>query len=253
MALRNLDRLLLESHHLDVWHDGTSLVHVAALTQMLVQCTELGHLLELDLDDLQKVPPRLRQIASLRHEVKFRTLPPRGAPRVGPPCSARIRIITLTCMRLAMDSDWLIKLTKAGLKESVCQAWTVTIPPAVHRETVHQAVGRPDAARIENNIAAGHLTVAVRDDGHGKGDDAVLSLYEAGGFDAVATDDARLIRHLRGLGVPYAVPAVLIVALRQQGSMSADEAAQALSALQPHVSADEYASAQLMLRSGDMP
>ena len=72
-------------------------------------------------------------------------------------------------------------------------------------------------------------------------------------FDAVATDDARLIRHLRGLGVPHAVPAVLVVMLRQEGAMSDDEATQALSALKPHISADEYATAQLMLRPGDMP
>lgn len=155
-------------------------------------------------------------------------------------------------MRLAMDSDCLIKLAKGGMKETVCRAWTVIIPMAVHRETVHQAVGRPDAIRIESNITAGHLTVAVRDDDHDRGDDAVLSLYNAGDFDAVATDDARFIRHLRGLGVPYAVPAVLVVMLRQEGRIADDQAAQGLSALQPHISADEHAAAQLMLM-GDRP
>ena len=81
----------------------------------------------------------------------------------------------------------------------------------------------------------------------------LLSLYNAGGFDAVATDDARFIRQLRGLGVPDAVPAVLVVMLRQEGSISDDQAAQALSALQPHISAEEHAAAQLMLHMGDRP
>ena len=167
--------------------------------------------------------------------------------------TVRVRIITLAYMRLVMDSDCLIKLAKAGIKETVCQAWTVTIPMAVHRETVHQAAGRPDAIRIENNITAGCLTVATRDSGHDKGDDAVLALYNAGGFDVVATDDARLIRHLRGLGVPCAVPAVLVVMLRQTGNISQDQAAQGLSALRPHISPEEHAAAKLMLHMEDRP
>lgn len=34
-----------------------------------------------------------------------------------------------------MDADCLIKLTKAGLKELVCEAWSVSIPALVLEET----------------------------------------------------------------------------------------------------------------------
>lgn len=64
-------------------------------------------------------------------------------------------------MKLAMDADCLIKLTKAGLKEPVCTAWRVCIPPTVRRETILAAPGRPDAVRIRANIAAEHLDDAT--------------------------------------------------------------------------------------------
>ena len=113
-----------------------------------------------------------------------------------------------------MDADCLIKLAKAGVKECVCEAWLVSIPQTVRRETVEQAPELPDA---------------------------------------VATDDTRFIRTLRGLGVAYAVPAVIIVQLREEGSFSTAEAIQALKALRPHISQEEHAAAQLMLSERRMP
>jgi hypothetical protein len=156
-------------------------------------------------------------------------------------------------MNVVMDADCLIKLTKAGLKEQVCAAWRVSIPPLVRRETVDQASHLPDATRIRQNIVAGHI--AVKDPGvrAAKGEDAVLRLYQGGGFEAVATDDARFIRQLRGLGIPFAVPAVIIVWLRLEDVLSPDEARQALTALRPHISSEQWAAAQLMLSGGLEP
>ena len=153
---------------------------------------------------------------------------------------------------MVMDSDCLIKLTKAGLKERVCKAWKVTIPACVRRETVRQAPSLPDAIRIRENIEIGRLTVAGEDTGAGKGEDAVLALHKAEGFDAVATDDTRFIRRLRGLGIPYAVPAVIVVWLRKSGTFTGAEANRALESLRPHISAEEHAAAQLMLTGGEM-
>lgn len=153
-------------------------------------------------------------------------------------------------MKTVMDADCLIKLTKAGVKERVCEAWKICIPLAVRRETVEVAGGLPDALRIRANITAKRITVVSGSQGGGKGEDAVLHLYQSGGFNAVATDDAHFIRRLRGLGVPYAVPAVIIVRLMLAGSLSGMEAEQALAALRPHISPEEHAAAQLMLSGG---
>jgi len=152
-----------------------------------------------------------------------------------------------------MDSDCLIKLTKAGLKEQVCDAWEICVPQAVRQETVDATPARPDAERIRANMVAGRIAVATGAAPRGKGEDAVLRLYETGGFDAVATDDTRFIRRLRGLGVPYAVPGVMVVRLRLAGLLGQGDAQQAMDALRPHISAEEYAAAQLMLSGGTHP
>jgi len=154
-------------------------------------------------------------------------------------------------MKVAMDADCLIKLTKAGLKERVCDAWQISIPQAVQRETVEQSPLLPDAVRIRTNLEAGRLDVAA--DKHRrkwKGEDAVLRLYQDGSFDAVATDDTRFIRQLRGLGVPYAVPAVILIKLWQSDIIADDQALWCLASLRPHISADEHAVAHLILTGG---
>jgi hypothetical protein len=161
--------------------------------------------------------------------------------------------ITIDYMVIAMDADCLIKLTKAGLKEQVCAAWRVSIPALVRQETVERAPHLPDAVRIGENITAGRLAVQADGEKHGKGEDAVLGLYQGGGFDAVATDDARFVRRLRGLGIPYALPAVIVVRLRLDGTLNAGQARQALAALRQHVSADQHAAALLMLSGGMSP
>ena len=120
----------------------------------------------------------------------------------------------------------------------------------VRRETVERAPALPDAMRIRDNIASGRLTVVAGGADAKRGEDEVLQLYKAGGFDAVATDDVRFIRRLRVLGVPYAVPGVIVVKLRQSGAFSADEAEKALAALRPHISPEEHAAAQVVLWGG---
>ncbi|MBN1670113.1 MAG: hypothetical protein JXR37_03725 [Kiritimatiellae bacterium] len=149
-----------------------------------------------------------------------------------------------------MDSDSLIKITKAGLKETVCEAWEVTIPRSVQHECVKAARARPDAARIRKNIEATRLTVAPTSAARGKGEDAVLRLFETGAYDAVSSDDARFIRRLRALGIPFAVPGVMIARLREQKAISPGAANEALERLRPMISPEEYAAAALMLTGG---
>jgi rRNA-processing protein FCF1 len=153
-------------------------------------------------------------------------------------------------MKVVMDADCLIKLTKAGMKERVCAAWSIHIPAVVRRETTTKAPGLPDAVRIADNIRSGLVTVASGVGTRGKGEDAALKLFRAGKFDAIATDDLRFIRRLRGLGVPFAVPAVIVVRLYRAGVLSRTEADSAIGALAPLISPDERAVAELLLDGG---
>ena len=154
-------------------------------------------------------------------------------------------------MHVVMDADCLIKLTKAGLKERICAVWSITIPDLVQRETTEWAPHLPDAVRIRENVVKRRLSVKDVRDVQVKGEDAVLHLFREGGFDAVASDDARFVRRLRGLGVPFVVPAVVVVLLRKERVMSAQQAGEAVEELRPHISADQYASAQLLLSGGE--
>jgi rRNA-processing protein FCF1 len=158
--------------------------------------------------------------------------------------------ITSDDMNLVMDSDCLIKLTKAGLKEAVCEAWKVHIPPLVYRETTREAPRLPDAERIKENVASGQLHLGEGPAGSGKGEEAALRLYQSGDFYAIATDDARFIRRLRGLGIPFAVPSVLIVRMHLDGRTTKQGALESLDALAPMISAEERSAAELMLTGG---
>lgn len=151
-------------------------------------------------------------------------------------------------MNIVMDADCLIKLTKAGLKERVCTTFTVVIPGMVQRETVDRASRLPDAERIRENIKEGLVTVRGEAAQGRKGEEAVLELFRSGGFEAIATDDHRFLRHLMILGVPFAVPAVLIIALYRQGALDMAEATGALDSLRPHISEEQYCVALLGLR-----
>ena len=62
----------------------------------------------------------------------------------------------------------------------------------------------------------------------------------------MATDDARFVRRLRVLGIPYAVPGVIVVSMCHAGHMSVDQAMQALDDLTGYISAEQHAAAQLM-------
>ena len=149
-----------------------------------------------------------------------------------------------------MDADCLIKLTKADLKEQVCAGWGITIPELVRRETVERAPQLPDAVRIRENVEKRRITVQDVAGPQADGENAALFLFREGGFDLIASDDARFIRRLRGLGVPFAVPAVIAVLLYRDGALTADQAREALEALRPHISADQYAAAQLLVSGG---
>lgn len=146
-----------------------------------------------------------------------------------------------------MDADCLIKLTKAGLKEAVCECWRVEIPGLVEHETVRQAPDLPDAVRIGRNIADGLVRVRRTAAGGTRGEEEVLSMFRSGAYDAIATDDARFIRELRSAGIPFAVPSVIVVKLQREGRLSTADAERALLDLRPFVSPDQHAAAWLML------
>ena len=153
-------------------------------------------------------------------------------------------------MKILMDADCLIKLTKAGLKEGICQHFQVMIPAVVKREVVEagKAKGCPDADSIEKNIQKDLLKVTrEKPSGHTGGDHALVEISQKGRYDMVATDDAKLIRFLRSAGFSFIIPGLLIYSLFRKEAIGLEVALNWLERLSPFISSEEYSTVRLLL------
>jgi len=152
-------------------------------------------------------------------------------------------------MKLLMDADCLIKLTKAGLKEMVAEANALFIPAAVKREVVDTGKnkGCGDAFIVEENIAAQKITVVESTTHYIEGDESLVALFQADKYDAVATDDAKLVRKFRMRNIPHVLPALLLYRLWRQKLMTKDGALGRLEQLAEFISEEEYSTVRLLL------
>lgn len=156
-------------------------------------------------------------------------------------------------MKVVMDSDSLIKLTRARAKEIVVKNIDVYIPPKVFEETVTipKKEGFPDAFLIEENLDKGfvniktykedlHIEEMVNDLGMGYGESDVFRLYRSGGFDAISSDDRRFLMIVDALDIPYLTPTALIIYLFNEKILTKDDARLYLNNLKEMVSYEEY-------------
>lgn len=153
-------------------------------------------------------------------------------------------------MKIVMDADCLIKLTRAGLKEKVCAAFHVTIPSLVKEEVVDKgkALNLADAFVVEANIKNERLRVVkVTGGGASVGEQETVVLFQKGGYDGIGSDDKRFVRQLRLFGIPYITPAVFIAAMLRQGDMTLDEAEKSLNSLSEYISDNEYATVKMFI------
>lgn len=156
-------------------------------------------------------------------------------------------------MKVVMDSDSLIKLTRAKAKEIVVKNIDIYIPPKVFEETVTipKKEGFPDAFLIEENLDKGfvniktykedqHIEEMVNDLGMGYGESDVFRLYRSGGFDAISSDDRRFLIIVDALDIPYLTPTALIIYLFNEKILTKDDARLYLNNLKEMVSDEEY-------------
>ena len=102
-----------------------------------------------------------------------------------------------------MDADCLIKLTKSGQKDLVCKSYTVSIPEVVKKEVVDvgKAGNHPDAELVEENIQKQLIRISKSTEEIANGDQALITRFNSTEFDAVATDDAKLVRRLKTFNI----------------------------------------------------
>jgi len=162
-------------------------------------------------------------------------------------------IITIEYMRIVLDSDSLIKLTKSGTKEVVIKNNEVCIPPEVKKETmtVPKKEGFADAVIIEQNLKGGNINLLnpkkqeeveemIKNFDLGAGEADVFRLYYSGGFDGISSDDSRFIRMLDELGIPFLTSSALVVNLFYRKIISKKQARTYLRSLQNMTSEEEY-------------
>jgi rRNA-processing protein FCF1 len=153
-------------------------------------------------------------------------------------------------MKILMDSDCLIKLAKAGIKENICQHFKITIPAIVKKEVVDagKIKGLPDANRMEENINKDIIRVAGKESLiRLKGDQALIEFFKRGKYDAIASDDAKLIRILRLTGIRFILPGLLIYLIFQKNIIDKETALNWLEKLSPFISEDEYSVIKFLL------
>ncbi len=149
-----------------------------------------------------------------------------------------------------MDSDCLIKLTKSGLKESICKQDEIIIPFIVEQEVVDagRSKGAPDAESVEKNIHRGILRVTGRRSSvTTRGDQALIETFNLGGYELIATDDAKLIRSLKSMGIRWTLPGLLIYSLYQRKKIDKAEGLECLDKLSSFISDDEYGMMRFLL------
>lgn len=142
-------------------------------------------------------------------------------------------------MKIVMDSDALIKLTKSGAKELIAEFFEVSIPRRVYEETVIEAEGYPDAKEIDKNVKAKKIKVKEASRAT-RGEMAVLDLYKRGDYDLLVSDDNRFLKQLTANGIPYLTPPFLIIYLLHKKALSKLYAEKYIDNLKTYISEDEY-------------
>ena len=152
-------------------------------------------------------------------------------------------------MKLLMDADCLIKLTKAGLKDFIGSNSDIFIPQIVQREIVDAGKEKKcsDAFIVEKNIEGGMIMIVENSSSCLKGDGALITLFRKEKYDAVATDDAKLTRLLRISAIPFILPGLIIYYLLQDGIIERKTALWALQQLAEFISEDEYSTVRLLM------
>jgi len=152
-------------------------------------------------------------------------------------------------MKVLMDADCLIKFTKAGLKKVIVDKINIFIPQVVKEESVDagKQKGCDDAFLIEKNINAKKIKVIRSSKKYVNGDQALIDLFHSEKYLAVATDDAKLSRALKLRGIPFLLPAVVILKPFRDRKINRNVALEMLEKLSPFISDDEYSMVRIIL------
>src|SRR3989338_29890 len=129
--------------------------------------------------------------------------------------------------KFIIDSDALIKLTKSGLLEIICNHYNCIITAEVKNESVEEGRKRlyKDALQIEQVINKKLIKVKEpksrgKIKNLGKGEASAFEMYFEEKNCLIVTDDSAFIKHLEENDVKFCVPADLILLMKIENKIS---------------------------------
>ncbi len=160
----------------------------------------------------------------------------------------RIRLFTITYMAFLIDADALVKITKAGLKETLTAHLDLRMAPVVAEEVIQEGkrLGHADAAEVERNLKKKRLRVTTEPAASPKaalfrgGEADLVALYETGNYSAVISDDQRFLKRAIEFGIDILTPSAALALLVRRRKLSGRIACDRLESLKPFISAGEY-------------
>lgn len=157
-------------------------------------------------------------------------------------------MFTITYVAFLIDADALVKITKAGLKETLTAHLDLRMAPVVAKEVIQEGkrLGHADAAEVERNLKKKRLRVTNDPDDSPmaalfKGGEAdLVALYGSGSYSAVISDDQRFLKRAVEFGIEILTPSAALALLAKRRKLSGKAACDRLEALKPYISAEEY-------------
>lgn len=147
-------------------------------------------------------------------------------------------------VRILLDTDASIKLTKISIIEIVASGFNVILTEQVYKEQVIAGMKKnlPDAKRMEKLIQEGKIKVSevleksfVENFRLGAGEKSVLDYYLVNDIDLIVSDDEAFLRLLDIYEIPFIPVAGVILMCAINGLISKEEGIKYLELLKPMI------------------
>ncbi|WP_407356558.1 hypothetical protein [Methanolobus sp. WCC5] len=154
-------------------------------------------------------------------------------------------------MKILLDADASIKLTKIGFMEILSSGFDVILTDVVYDEHVNVGLkrGYPDAKEMERSISEKKvLVVQVKKEAlifHGlnlgRGEISIITYCQENHVDVVVSDDVAFLKVLKSMkSVPFIPVSVTLIPGIEHGLIDKDEALEFLELLKDMIKADHY-------------
>lgn len=150
--------------------------------------------------------------------------------------------------KFILDSDALIKLTKAGMLEDVCRHYNCIVTTEVKNEAVDEGKRRlhQDALKIEYLINKKSLkikdpkTSRKTKENLGKGEMSAASLYFEERNRVIVTDNSAFIKYLEENNIKFSIPADLALLMKVENKIDRKTALIYLEKMKDLIKEDVY-------------